>query len=218
MGSLEQIMLQNTDFYRSDFEIDKKILEQNADSDKTEDKTLLWMSRQSGTYLFRERDVFLKDTSQFITWKYYTDHSYDHILAYAVEITGKEGEKIMGNLYELDYMQHSCRVKDKAVPFENYVLYYEKGERVHPARKHFDAAPDPHLGKLERFEAQPNDPDTLRYVLREEQEKRNRLKPGEIKVHIALLHTRRASQGAVRKEMSGSRISMVGKKRKCHQT
>lgn len=187
LESLEQIMLQNTEFYRSDFEIDKEVIRKYSSSDKKEDKSLLWMSRQSGTYCFRERDVFVRNTSQFITWVYYMDRSDDHILSYGVEITGKEGEKIMGTLYELDYMQLSQRVKDKAVPFENYILYYEKGERIHPARQYFDAAPDTYLGKLIRFEAMPDDPDALRFVLREEREARNRLKPGSIDVHKASL-------------------------------
>lgn len=71
LESLEQIMLQNTEFYRSDFEIDKEVIRKYSSSDKKEDKSLLWMSRQSGTYCFRERDVFVRNTSQFITWVYY---------------------------------------------------------------------------------------------------------------------------------------------------
>ena len=58
LAALEQIMRQNTAFYQGDFEIDKEMLRQAAASDKAEDKTLLWMSRPSGTYCFRERDVF----------------------------------------------------------------------------------------------------------------------------------------------------------------
>ena len=65
LAVLEQIMRQNTAFYQDDFEIDKDMLRKAAASDKAEDKTLLWMSRPSGTYCFRERDVFLKDTRQY---------------------------------------------------------------------------------------------------------------------------------------------------------
>ena len=62
LAALEQIMRQNTAFYQGDFEIDKEMLRQAAASDKAEDKTLLWMSRPSGTYCFRERDVFLQES------------------------------------------------------------------------------------------------------------------------------------------------------------
>ena len=106
LAALEQLMRQNTAFYRNDFEIDKEIIRQAAASDRAEDKTLLWMSRPSGTYCFRERDVFLQDTRQHNTWRFYGEQTRDRILAYAVELTGKVGGKIRGNLYELDYPQH----------------------------------------------------------------------------------------------------------------
>ena len=63
LAALEQLMWQNTAFYRNDFEIDKEMIRQAAASDRAEDKTLLWMSRPSGTYCFRERDVFLQDAT-----------------------------------------------------------------------------------------------------------------------------------------------------------
>ena len=71
IASLEAIMKQNTAFYQSDFDIDKQILQKAAVSPVPEDKRLLWFSRPSGTCCFRERDVFLKDTRQHNTWRFY---------------------------------------------------------------------------------------------------------------------------------------------------
>lgn len=71
LAALEQLMRQNTAFYRNDFEIDKEIIGRAAASDKAEDKTLLWMSRPSGTHCFRESDVYLQGTAQHNTWKFY---------------------------------------------------------------------------------------------------------------------------------------------------
>ena len=105
LAALEQLMRQNTAFYRNDFEIDKEAIRQAAASDRAENKTLLWMSRPSGTYCFRERDVFLQDTRQHNTWRFYGEQTHDRILAYAVELTGKVGGKIRGNLYELFYVK-----------------------------------------------------------------------------------------------------------------
>lgn len=170
---LEQIMLQNTQYYQSDFEIDRQVIWRYAGSDKTEDKNLLWMSRRCGTYCFRERDVFVKDTAQFITWIHYIDSSDEHILSYAVEIIGKEDGQIRGNLYELDYRQLSRRIKDKAVPVVNCKLLYENGEKILPVGMYFDSVPDPLLGKLESVEALPNDPEALKYVLQEERKLRH---------------------------------------------
>ncbi len=115
LAALEQLMRQNTAFYRNDFEIDKEIIGWAAASDKAEDKTLLWMSRPSGTYCFRESDVYLQGTAQHNTWKFCGEQTRDRVLAYAVELTGKVRGVIRGNLYELDYPQHFRHVAAEAV-------------------------------------------------------------------------------------------------------
>lgn len=198
IASLDAIMRQNTAFYQSDFDIDKKILQKAAKSTAAEDKTLLWFSRPSGTQCNRERDIFLKDTAPYNTWRYYGEQTRDNILAYAVEVTGSEDGKITGNLYELDYMTHFKHVMVQALPADTYTLIYEHGSREQPAKQHFDGYPDPQLGKFERFEAQPNDPDALRYLLKEEQRGREQLKPGNFKEHIAALHGDRITTEARR--------------------
>ena len=69
IASLEAIMKQNTAFYQSDFDIDKRILLEAAARPVAEDKRLLWFSRPSGTCCVRERDVFLKDTNAHLRQK-----------------------------------------------------------------------------------------------------------------------------------------------------
>ena len=188
IASLEAIMKQNTAFYQSDFEIDKRILREAASRPAAEEKRLLWFSRPSGTCCFRERDVFLKDTRQHNTWRFYGEQTRDKILAYAVELTGKENGIIKGNLYELDYPQHFRHVKEQALPADNYTLLYEHGEREQPAARPFDASPNPQLGKFERFEAIPNDPEALQSLLREERHSREQSAvPGDLETHIAVL-------------------------------
>ena len=127
LAALEQLMRQNTAFYRNDFEIDKEIIGRAAASDKAEDRTLLWMSRPSGTHSFRESDVYLQGTPQHNTWKFYGEQTRDRVLAYAVELTGKVRGVIRGNLYELDYPQHFRHVAAEAVQVDNIILHYEKG-------------------------------------------------------------------------------------------
>ena len=130
----------------------------------------------------------LKDTQAYNTWKFCGEQTHDRILAYAVELTGIVNGKIKGNLYELDYPQHFRHVKEQALPADNYTLLYEHGERVQPAGQYLDGNPDPQLGKFERFEAIPNDPDALKWLLREEHRNREQLPPGDFKAHIAALH------------------------------
>lgn len=66
-------------------------------------------------------------------------------------------------------------------------LIYEHGERVQEAGRYFDGTPDPQLGKFERFEAVPNDPDALQSLLQEERRSREQLPPGDFKAHITAL-------------------------------
>ena len=186
-ASLNAIMKQNTGFYQSDFDIDKEIIAKAAASGSKEDKTLLWFCRPSGTHCFRERDVFLKDTAPHNTWRFYMEQTNDRILAYAIELTGKERGKIKGSLYELDYARHYERVKDKALAADTVKLIYEHGEQMIPAGQYFSGSPDPQLGKFERFETLPNDPDALKWLLQEEHRSREQLAPGDFKAHIAAL-------------------------------
>ena len=85
-ASLNALMRQNTGFYQSDLEIDKEIIARAAASPDAADKTLLWLSRPSGTYCFKERDVFLKDTGPHNTWRFHKEQTRDRILAYAIEM------------------------------------------------------------------------------------------------------------------------------------
>lgn len=197
-ASLDAIMRQNTGFFQSDFDIDKEIIAKAAASPNREDKTLLWFSRPSGTCCFRERDVFLKDTRQHNTWRFYGEQTRDTILAYAVELTGTEQGKIKGNLYELDYLQHFREVIEKSIPADNYTLIYEHGDLTKPAGQYFDGDTDPQLGKFIRFEAQPNDPEALKSLLREQQKKRTPHTQRDFQLHIAALHDRRIEAEARR--------------------
>ena len=197
-ASLAAIMRQNTAFYQNDFDIDKEIIAKAAASPAAEDKTLLWFSRPSGTGCYKERDVFLKDTAPYNTWKFYGEQTRDKILAYAVTITGSEDEKIKGNLYELDYQEHFKHVAAHALPADTYKLMYEHGSREQPATQRFGGYTDPELGKFEHFDAQPNDPDALRYLLQEEKRTHEQLKPGDFKEHIAALQVCRIETEARR--------------------
>lgn len=67
-------------------------------------------------------------------------------------------------------------------------LVYEHGTREQPADRRFDGYPDPQLGKFERFEVQPKDPETLQSLLREEKHSRDKLTPGDFGAHIEALH------------------------------
>ena len=119
--------------------------------------------------------------------KFYGEQTRDHVLAYAVELTGKVGGKIRGTLYELDYQQHFRHVIAEAVKADNLILHYEKGDKEQPAAQYFNGSPAPKLGAFLRYEAKPNEPENLREVLRQEQRSREPLAPGDFKSHVAVL-------------------------------
>ena len=198
IAALSEIMRQNTAFYQSDFDIDKGIIQRAAASDQAVDKALLWMSRPSGTYCFRERDVFLKGTRQHNTWRFYGEQTRDKILAYAVELTGIKDGTIRGNLYELDYQQHYRHVIDAALPVSVNRLFYERGSRDIPAEQYFDGSPDRVLGNFLRYEFQPRDPAVLQGALQQEQRGREQARPGDFKAHITTLHNSRIETEAQR--------------------
>ena len=163
IAALEAIMHQNTAYYQSDFAYDIKMLREAARSDQPEDKLLLWLSRPSGTFCFRERDVLLKDTQAYNTWKFCGEQTCDRILAYAVELTGTQGGTIRGNLYELDYQQHFRHVVEASQPVSVNRLFYEHGTRDIPDGQYFDGSPDRVLGNFLRYEAQPRRLQSPRY-------------------------------------------------------
>ena len=198
LAALDEIMRQNTAFYQSDFDIDKGIIQRAAASDQALDKTPLWMSRPSGTYCFRERDVFLKDTRQHNTWRFYGEQTRDKILAYAVDLTGTKDGTIRGNLYELDYQQHFRHVIDAVLPVSVNRLFYERGSRDIPAEQFFDGSPDRVLGDFLHYEFQPRDPAVLQEALQQEQRGREQARPGDFKAHITALHDSRIETEAQR--------------------
>ena len=148
IAALEAIMHQNTAYYQSDFAYDIKMLREAARSDQPEDKLLLWLSRPSGTFCFRGRDVLLKDTQAYNTWKFCGEQTPDRILAYAVELTGAANGTVQGNLYELDYQQHFQHIREVALPVGANRLIYESGMREIGPKKHFDSRPDKYFGEF----------------------------------------------------------------------
>ena len=129
---LEEKMLGNTKHFQSDFDIDKQMLNRLVMNPCKEDKTLLWLSRSHGTQCQREFEAFIKDTAAHNTWKYYVNSS-EPIIAYAVELTGKENGIIRGNLYELDYPAHVALVTSKAVePLERVSTFHDGFEHRTP--------------------------------------------------------------------------------------
>jgi len=198
LSALQKIMQQNTAYFQNDFDIDKKILLRAAQSDNAEDKTYLWMSRPAGTHCLRERDVFIKDTREHNTFRFYAEQTRDKVLAYAVVLSGVENGAVMGSIYEMDYREQAKRVFEKALPVDTVILRFEHGSREQPAQYYFDGSADRELGKFEDFEFYPRDTDALEALLYREQQSRQQLAPGDLCTHTAKLADARVCDEAHR--------------------
>ncbi len=112
---LGEILQANTRHYQSDFQYDIETLQAAAAADEAANRSLLWMSRSSGSWCFKERDVFLQNTAASQTWQFY-DYEADKIKAYRVEVCGRQGDRVFGNVYPLNYRKHLERVKKLSIP------------------------------------------------------------------------------------------------------
>ncbi len=93
----------HTQFYQSDFNIDKDTLRNATITPMQQDKHFIWLCRSMGTWCLRERDVFLTDTHEYNTLCYYREQCNEPILAFAVEVKYMAMDTVIGNLYAMDY-------------------------------------------------------------------------------------------------------------------
>ena len=103
MGSIVE---NHVEHYKSDFDFDKEILLNAVKKESREESTYIWLCRTTGTWLLRERNVFIRDTSENNTFRFYAEQTSDNILAYVVEIKGMDGNTVVGNIYTLDYLRY----------------------------------------------------------------------------------------------------------------
>lgn len=124
LAVLNEIMRHHTQNYQEDFNIDKEILLEAADEPNTKARRYLWMSRRQGTHCLKESEIYLKDTYEHNTWRFYDEQTRDKILAYAVEIDGMRDGVLKGDVYELDYHESAERVRQYSVDIKDVELFY----------------------------------------------------------------------------------------------
>lgn len=177
IAALGAVMEINTEHYKSDFQYDIELFQKAAAAPDGDINRLLWLSRPSGTECFRERDAHIKDTHSHNAWCYYAD-TKDTILAYAVEITGMEGGKPMGNLYELDYGKQVEQLRKDAQPPIAVTFFRPDGtEQQIPFDEYknsSNAALVEKYGKVERLRFEVADEGSLQQTLKQVRDKRQK--------------------------------------------
>lgn len=187
LDTLENIMKKNTLSYQGDFAYDRKELEEaaaKADALPLRERTYLWMSRRCGTWCLKEWRVYLKETAAYHIWTYYGNGGSERILAYAIEVTGMEDGKVVGNLYPMDYQEHVEYVKKMSVPVEKVRVVHETGEYYQEMDKRIHKEVHKIFGKFVYSEYVPSDNVALETVLRQEERKRKDMRYGKIENHI----------------------------------
>lgn len=191
IDALRRIMDIHTQNYKENFDMDSKLIRELAVSESSTDNNLLWMSRPNGTYLLREREVFIEGTYENKTWKFYHEQTSDPILAYHVEITGEKGGVVKGNLTELDYAAHVKRLADLTVTIDKVAVTFEDDSTYYLPFKSYRkemAQIEGEHGKVTSVAYLPESERELSMILRREHTKNEfRSDVGDIDDHIRTL-------------------------------
>ena len=126
---LARVMEANTKAYRSDFSYDVEKLTKAVQEPNMEDRVFYWMSRPTGTWCVKEREVFLRGTDAHTIWTNYADQP-EGIKAYRVTVTGQERGRIVGSMVPLDYREQVQRVQSHALTASTMTIQYESGHTI----------------------------------------------------------------------------------------
>ena len=109
---LAGIVEENTHSYQSDFDYDRKRLQDAEWEPSQEDRTFLWMSRPCGTHCVLESEVFMRGTGAHSIWTHY-EYEADQIRAFRVVVAPIQTVKMAfedGESYELTYEDYRRRI------------------------------------------------------------------------------------------------------------
>ena len=128
IDTLRKIMLHNTRYYQTDFKYDVQTLTDAVKFD-TRNRSFLWMSRESGTWCFPERDVYIKGTHQYNSWQFYRGDQ--GIKTFWVELEKlSDADKVMGTVCELDYPKHAEQARQNAFQPNRVELVFKRPAAV----------------------------------------------------------------------------------------
>lgn len=199
IAALGAVVELNTEHYKGDFKYDIERFKEAARNPDDENNRFLWLSRQSGTWCFPERDVYVKGTSAFNTWNghatllgspdfYQTVVVPDRILAYAVNITGIENGRVKGNLYELDFRDHIRQLNKTALPVHSVSVKYADGTAFQMPYAEHNAKHEQlyhQHGQITSYRADPEDTGALRDILQQVRDKReSEARPAVFKLRV----------------------------------
>ena len=180
--------------YPNDWKIDIDEFRRYAAFDDFEDRRLVWHVCATGTHIKSERDVFIRDSGAH---GYMTDYHQNDpdMFGYYVEITGKAGQTIKGNVFEVgNYADFANHVRLTALPLDSVTLTYSSdrginaGKVLTVSRREYDD--DRHRlmsqsGNVIEVLTHPRDTQELQKILRDERAYRMTFPIGSMEAHLA---------------------------------
>ena len=176
-ATLGAVMEVNTEHYKSDFEYDLTMFREAARNPDGENNHLLWLSRQSGTECFCEREAYLVESYAHSSWVYHAKNNSETPLAYAVYITGIEDGRIKGDIIELDYPVQAKAVERDALHVATVTAIYADGAELHLPYAEWDGHRESLFhehGELMSLRREPESEATLTQRLNEARNNRNK--------------------------------------------
>lgn len=159
IATLKAILDANTESFKSDFDYDVETFKAVAKNFQCKTRSFFWMSRHCGTWLFKEYDIYLRDSAAYNTWLYYIEQDAgEHPITVNVVVRKyNEGtDVVLGDIYLLDYSETCRRLKLFAVPADYTEITYEKGT-VRSLVSNRVEATLPKYGKFVSYQIVPND-------------------------------------------------------------
>lgn len=92
---MQGIVNNHVEHYQSDFELDIEALIEAAGKKERTERIFVWLCRPCGTFLLREKDVFIRGTRENNTFCFYKGQAGAHVLCYVIEVNSLEGNTAM---------------------------------------------------------------------------------------------------------------------------
>ncbi len=190
LAALEQLMRQNTAFTAMILRL-TKMIRQAAASDRAEDKTLLWMSRPSGTYCFRARRFPAKIPGSIIHGAFTGSRPVTVFWPTPWADRQRWAEKIRGKIsmsWTIPSISGTSQPRQfKPIP-SSCTMKRATGSSLPSCT--LTATQTLSWGCSCGMRQKPNEPENPGEVLRQEQKGREQLQPGDFKAHVTALHDR----------------------------
>ena len=178
IAELQKLVDSHVDSYKEDFDIDKRIIRCAAESKEPEDKVLMWFCRPHGTHCLRENQVFIQETRDHNTYRFYAEQTRDECIARVIVPKEVRKGKVYGDVFEVNYREQAANVAQNSVAPDHDRLTFADGYMLDaPCRSSFDAAMAlvGEHGGVKTHRTLPKDADALAEVLTKQKSRRDRL-------------------------------------------